>query len=128
MCADPLDGRRVDPLYADEAAAISRLGLGYDLLDVDALVNDGDAERAVRRVRAAADAREAREASEADEAVYRGWMLRLEQYDQLWRALIRRGVRLVNDPAAYGAVSSAAWLVPGGGRAHAAVGVAAWWS
>jgi hypothetical protein len=34
-------------------------------------------------------------------AVYRGWMLRPEHYAKLHEALLTRGVRLLNDPAAY---------------------------
>jgi hypothetical protein len=92
FCASPLDGRAVDPAFAGEAAAAVACGLPCDLLDFEALVDAGSPERAVRRV----------EASPAPVlAVYRGWMLRPATYAALYAALAARGVRLINDPAAY---------------------------
>ncbi len=34
-------------------------------------------------------------------AVYRGWMLSVEQYDMLYATLARRGVELINTPEQY---------------------------
>ncbi len=42
---DPLDLRRPDDAYAAEATACDRLGIGWTLIDHDALVQ-GDVERA----------------------------------------------------------------------------------
>lgn len=33
--------------------------------------------------------------------IYRGWMLRPSQYRLLYEALVGKGIRLINDPAAY---------------------------
>ena len=76
FCADPLDERRPDAAYAAEVEAAYRLGLPYDLVSYEALVNEGDARRAVRRVP---------ERASEQTALYRGWMLRPERY----RALLR---------------------------------------
>lgn len=35
------------------------------------------------------------------EVLYRGWMLHVARYEELYRALLSRGVRLVNDPLEY---------------------------
>ena len=51
FCADPLDKRHVDSVYEPEAAAAEGLGVAYDLLDFEALINDGNASTAVRGVR-----------------------------------------------------------------------------
>ena len=92
FCADPFTPGRVDPLYESERAAAEQAGIRFDLLGYEALVDDGDAERAIRSV----------EASDASTlAVYRGWMLRPERYRALHAALDARGVPLVNDPDAY---------------------------
>jgi hypothetical protein len=88
---DPLNRGRPDDLYAGEAAVLDRLGIGWTLIDHDALVQ-GDAGRAVRRVPPR---------SPAAAGVYRGWMMTADQYVLFHDALAERGVRLVNDPAAY---------------------------
>jgi hypothetical protein len=55
-CSDPLDGRGVDSAYTEEAAAAKAAGFERLLIDYEALVNDGDAARAVRRVHSQAPA------------------------------------------------------------------------
>ncbi|HEU4339047.1 MAG TPA: ATP-grasp domain-containing protein [Planctomycetota bacterium] len=91
-CSDPLDRSAVDEPYKAEYAAARFHGLRTTLFNYEALVNDGDAERAVKRV----------PVTETPEpTVYRGWMLRSSQYALLHAALQRRGVRLINDPVAY---------------------------
>lgn len=99
FCADPLNARQPDPDYAGELAAAQALGARADLISYEALVNEGDADRAVRRVAPAAGAADDDAAPEL--AVYRGWMLRPADYARLYAALLARGVRLINDPAAY---------------------------
>lgn len=80
--ADVLRPRRPDEHFAAEADAARELGIDVALVDHDALTRrDGTAE-AVRRVPASED------------AVYRGWMLRSEQYAAFAAALTRRGVTL----------------------------------
>jgi hypothetical protein len=92
FCSDPLHPREVDEVSAAERAAAEHAGFQHALVSYEALVYEGDASRAVRRV--------PEQASETL-AVYRGWMLRPHHYAQLYSALAERGVRLVNDPAAY---------------------------
>src|SRR3954468_8380198 len=90
-CADPLNRRAADPAFEDEVAAARALALPVDLLDLEALL-DGEAERAVRAVVPA---------EPAELGVYRGWMLSTAQYRLLYEALLARGIRLLNTPAAY---------------------------
>jgi hypothetical protein len=92
FCDDPLTGRGPDPSYEAETAAVRALGGAYALVSYEALVNDADAAAAVRRVGVA---------ERPELGVYRGWMLRPDQYAALYAALAGRGVQLVNDPAAY---------------------------
>lgn len=91
-CADPLHLRQPDSAYTEEVAAAEAIGLAYGLISYEALVDEGNAEVAVRRIP---------EQSPPVTAVYRGWMLRPEQYARLYDALAARGVLLINDPAAY---------------------------
>lgn len=93
FCSDPLDPRKPDAAYEAEVAAAQRLRLEYALISFECLVNESDPLRAVRRVP---------ERSAEELGVFRGWMLRPEQYGQLYDALAGRGVRLINDPEAYG--------------------------
>ncbi|HEU4783618.1 MAG TPA: ATP-grasp domain-containing protein [Ktedonobacterales bacterium] len=91
-CDDPLRPRQPDSAYVEEVAAAEAVGLAYRLISYEALVDDSDAETAVRRIP---------EQSPLIPAIYRGWMLRPEQYVRLYDALVARGVLLINDPAAY---------------------------
>lgn len=92
FCADPLHPRQPDSAYLDEVAAAETVGLAYGLISYEALVDDGDAEAAVRRISPQ---------SPPVTAIYRGWMLRPAQYARLYDALAARGVLLINDSAAY---------------------------
>ncbi len=91
-CSDPLNPRQPDDAYRAEAEAAERLGVPFSLVDHDALTHDGDPARAVRRVP---------QQSEPGLGLYRGWMLTPDQYRLMYGALDARGVRLLNDPAAY---------------------------
>jgi hypothetical protein len=92
FCADPLDPRIPDPAFEREVAASETLGIGYALIEYEALVGYGDARAAVRRISAR---------TEPERAVYRGWMLAPDLYTQLYEALAARGVQLINDSTAY---------------------------
>jgi hypothetical protein len=92
FCSDPLDPRRPDPMYAQEVAAASGLGIAYSLMSFEALLYEQNEQKAVRRVEPS---------PQEDIGIYRGWMLRLEHYARLYTALTERGIRLVNTPSAY---------------------------
>jgi hypothetical protein len=91
-CQDPLTRGQPDAAFANEVGAAERVGLPYALINFEALADGGDPSRAVRAVPAA---------PQPELGVFRGWMLRPEQYAQLYAALLDRNVRLINDPAAY---------------------------
>jgi hypothetical protein len=88
--ADPLRPRRPDEHFAAEAAAAKDAGLDVALIDHDALADPDGAEPAVARVPNAAGT-----------AVYRGWMLRADQYAALAAALQARDVTLRTSAAQY---------------------------
>lgn len=89
---DPFSAREPDPSYAGEAQAADQLGIPYKLINFEALVDEQDALRAVRQAPAQ---------SGPVIAVYRGWMLRTEQYAALCGALADRGFTLINAPDGY---------------------------
>jgi len=86
--SDPVTPKRVDEAFSDEESASREAGLGAALVDHDALVA-GDVSAAVSRIR------------EPGPAIYRGWMLTVQQYTALYDALALRGVQLINDPTQY---------------------------
>jgi hypothetical protein len=88
--ADPLRPRRPDEHFAAEAAAAKDAGVDVALIDHDALADPGGAERAVARVPNAGGT-----------AIYRGWMLRADQYTALAAALQARDVTLRTSAAQY---------------------------
>ena len=87
--ADPLAPRLADEHFRPEAQAARAAGVEVALVDHDALTRPGEAPAAVRRV------------PPTDDAVYRGWMLRSEQYDAFADALAGRDALLRTTPGQY---------------------------
>jgi ATP-grasp domain, R2K clade family 3 len=92
LCRDPLEPARPDRSFQFEVAEIERLGLAYILVDHDALVRGDDITQVIRRIP---------EQTETVTATYRGWMMTPHQYRQLYDALAKRNIRLINDPDQY---------------------------
>ncbi len=87
--ADVLRPRRPDAHFEAEVVAARDAGLEVAVIDHDALARGGAPGMAVARVPAGGD------------AVYRGWMLRPEQYAAMAEALSARGVLLRTDAVQY---------------------------
>jgi hypothetical protein len=90
--ADVVHPRRPDEHFAAEADAARNAGLQVALVDHDALGTGDGAERSVARVP---------ESASPQTAVYRGWMLRREQYAAFAQALSRRNIVLRTNPGQY---------------------------
>jgi hypothetical protein len=90
FCSDPLNPLQPDGAFHAEVAAAQRLGIPFALVDHDALVHENDPTKAVRRV-----------AQHHGLTSYRGWMMTPDQYRLFYEALEAKGMRLLNDPAAY---------------------------
>ncbi|WP_063011482.1 ATP-grasp domain-containing protein [Nocardia kruczakiae] len=86
--ADVLRPGRADAHFAADAEAARASGMQVELIDHDALIRD-DAAGAVRRVRGEGP------------AIYRGWMMRSEQYAAFEDALRARGVTVRTDARHY---------------------------
>lgn len=93
MCADPLRRDAVDPAFAAEYAAAIAAGFTVVLINYEALVDEDNAARAVRRV--------TRRSDDDSHAMYRGWMLKPAVYAKLYGALGKQGVLLINNPESY---------------------------
>ena len=92
FCSDSLDRQKPDEAYEAEVAVVEGLGAEHFLFNFEVLTDEGDAAKAVRRVP---------EQSPPDLAIYRGWMLKPLRYQRLYEALDAKGLRLINNPAAY---------------------------
>lgn len=91
FCCDPTNPRAPEPAFAREVEAARKLGIEFDLIDHDALVT-GHRDVVASRLRTLAA---------EDLAVFRGWMMKPSQYEQLHDLLLERGRRLINTPEHY---------------------------
>ncbi len=92
FCSDPLSPSQPDRAYDAEVAAARAAGLEFELVNFERLTRDENAALATRRVAA-------REMPGT--AIYRGWMLRPQNYQELYDALKERNLLLINDPNQY---------------------------
>ena len=92
FCNDPLRQRAPDPTYEPEVVAAQAAGLDFDVVSYEALVDERQPRAAVRYVR---------DRPTPELAMYRGWMLRPDDYAQLLGELSLKGIQLINSPSAY---------------------------
>lgn len=90
--ASPLDERKPDESYASEYEAAKSAGFTVGLVNLEELLLNDDAVRAVRRLPVT---------EEPVEAMYRGWMLKPKDYERLYTALSSRNLHLINDSQSY---------------------------
>jgi hypothetical protein len=92
FCADYWNPLSADSAYEAEVNAVERLHLNYSLLNFEALAEQQNALRSVRKIEPA---------NNQEITIYRGWMLKPQTYTQLSTALTAKGLQLINTPAAY---------------------------
>lgn len=92
-CANPLEPTQPDDLYAEESKAATQLGIQSGLINFEKLVYENNPDAAVRRAKPSIELTEL--------AVYRGWMMTPAKYTQLFDALHRKGLDLINSPDSY---------------------------
>ncbi|HZV21566.1 MAG TPA: hypothetical protein VE986_08485, partial [Hyphomicrobiales bacterium] len=92
FCADPLDGRRIDPEFQFEWDCARDSAFDLGLISYEDLVHFGNAERAVSRIP---------RFSEQRSALYRGWMLSPAAYEALYLRLLAKNVALITSPRQY---------------------------
>ncbi len=91
FCDNGFTHKEVDYLFAAEYEAAREIGLSTNLLSFEAL-KKGDPATALRSVRPSED---------KELGIYRGWMLRPNEYEMLYHGLLEKNIQLVNDPAEY---------------------------
>lgn len=87
---NPLSPRKVEWDYANEYESAKKVGFDTALFDFDALTRDNNLQRALRFVPEA-----------PPHLIYRGWMLKSENYSHLYDALVTREQTLINTPENY---------------------------
>lgn len=92
FCADPLGPGHPDAAFAAEAAAAEQAGFTVALLSYERLVHEHNPAGAVRRL-----ARQDRSTT----CLYRGWMLSVAHYTQLYATLVERDYRPLHTPEVY---------------------------
>ncbi|OWA36938.1 hypothetical protein B9G55_02345 [Saccharibacillus sp. O16] len=90
--ASPLNDRQPDESYAEEYEAARQSGFAVGLIHLEELLLNQDADRAVRRLPVEEN---------PVECLYRGWMLKPYEYEQLDNALRKRHLHLMNSPESY---------------------------
>ena len=92
FCADQLEPHKPDRAFAIEVQAATNAGFSIQIVNFERLTREQNAKLSVRRVPAA---------TAPALAIYRGWMLRPEDYSALYQALKTRNTLLINAPESY---------------------------
>lgn len=92
FCSEPFSPLQVDYAYESELTAAQNVGFGFDMIDFEALNDEENSAKSIRKVK---------EQNTPVTAIYRGWMLKPEKYEQLFYALATRNVNLINSPEQY---------------------------
>lgn len=92
FCESPLDCNTPDEEYVKECSAVRKMGANVTFYSYETLAQEGNTEKALKRIA---------QSQSVCPMVYRGWMLKPKQYQNLYRSLQEKGYRLVNDPIQY---------------------------
>ncbi|MEO5684920.1 MAG: ATP-grasp domain-containing protein [Chitinophagaceae bacterium] len=92
FCSNPLDNKTVDFDYQDEFAAATQNSFTIHLFSFENLTEDKDAEFATRKIK---------KSETSKIIIYRGWMLKPNQYVLLYNALLNKNYQLINSPTEY---------------------------
>ncbi len=95
FCSDYWNPLAPDAAYEAEFNAAQKLGFACSLISFETLAEEQNATRAVRKVVPTSTI------SDEEVAMYRGWMLKPDVYEQLYQTLAAKGLTLINTPAAY---------------------------
>lgn len=91
FCDSGFSHKEVDYLYTEEYEAAKAAGFTCALLSFEHL-KKGAIDKALKQVKAT---------DTKTIAIYRGWMLKPLQYEQLYTALLEKNIQLVNNPEEY---------------------------
>lgn len=92
--SSPMNPREADDSYMDEYRAAEKTGFAVGLIDLEELLTNNNPQKALKRVAW-------HPGTEPRPALYRGWMLRPDEYENLYAALLTRNLRLIHTPKQY---------------------------
>jgi hypothetical protein len=93
FCDNPFENKpTVEKDYEDEFVSAKQNGFTTHLFSYESLIKDENAEFATRRIKPS---------DTLQKIIYRGWMLKPNQYALLYNALLTKNYRLINSPTEY---------------------------
>jgi hypothetical protein len=93
FCDNPFENKpSVDTDYEAEYVSAKQNGFATQLFSYEGLTKDKDAEFAIRRIK---------HSDALQKIIYRGWMLKPNQYASLYNALLTKNYELINSPTEY---------------------------
>src|SRR5690554_5396864 len=90
FCHEPFEPRQADSCFRAEAEAAWRAGFEVKIVEFDAIREGGKV-----------FGKQAWQAPAEERGLYRGWMLRVDDYQRLFRAASSRGLALMTSPESY---------------------------
>ncbi|KWX72125.1 hypothetical protein AMQ84_25915 [Paenibacillus riograndensis] len=91
FCSDPLDSKVIDQEYEQEYKCARNLGMDVHMISLESVL-DGELSKAVKRIPTF---------ETLERFIYRGWMLKPKDYENLYNALQQKNAVLINSPAEY---------------------------
>jgi hypothetical protein len=92
FCDNPLDTNQVDSDYRKEFLSATENGFNTLLFSFENLTRENDALLATRRIK---------HSDTLQPVIYRGWMLKPNQYGFLYNTLLAKNYQLINSPVEY---------------------------
>jgi hypothetical protein len=92
FCDNGYNPREVDYSYSGEYEVAKNLGITIGLISFEELTKRQNAEKAIGRLKTF---------DTETLGIYRGWMLKPADYENLYNALLTKNIRLINNPAEY---------------------------
>lgn len=91
FCSDPMNSKKVDTEYENEFNACRNYNVNIGLIHYEEIVM-GNIQKSVKNIP---------HLDKVAETVYRGWMLSEENYRLLYNELLKKNIKLINDPDKY---------------------------
>ena len=94
--SNPLNFKEVDHDFLSEFNVCKTIGLNYILFDFDLFIRENKSKRIGKYT-----LKKKSNKKTWAYCVYRGWMLKIKHYAELWTILISNGISLINSPSQY---------------------------
>lgn len=91
FCSDPMNKNAVDFDYEKEYSIAKSLGFSVMLISLEELL-EGNTDKSLSKINAV---------ESHESALYRGWMMKPKNYENLYNGLQKKNIILINNPDAY---------------------------